>query len=102
MVAISASLRTLIIWILVNVSEPADKTVVRGVRPASRVLTDSDPGFRSYNKPQQPVRHLMNGRLIADLRLATRHLLRSPGYLVAALITFALAIGANSAIFSAV
>jgi hypothetical protein len=44
----------------------------------------------------------VHGRFAADLRLAVRHLLRSPGYLVAALITFALAIGANSAIFSAV
>jgi len=36
------------------------------------------------------------------VRLALRHLRRSPGYLAAAVITFALAIGANSAIFSAV
>jgi predicted permease len=36
------------------------------------------------------------------LRLALRHLRRSPGYAAAAVITFALAIGANSAIFSAV
>jgi len=36
------------------------------------------------------------------LRLAWRHLRRSPGYFAAAVVTFALAIGANSAIFSAV
>ena len=39
---------------------------------------------------------------LADLRLASRHLRRAPGYTATAVLTFALAIGANSAIFSAV
>jgi predicted permease len=39
---------------------------------------------------------------ISDLRLAWRHLRHSPGYTATAILTFALAIGANSAIFSAV
>lgn len=38
----------------------------------------------------------------ADVRQAIRHLLQSPGYTATAVLTFALAIGANSAIFSAV
>ena len=42
------------------------------------------------------------GRFFADLRLAVRHLRRAPGYTATAVLTFALAIGANSAIFSAV
>jgi len=37
-----------------------------------------------------------------DLRRAVRHLRHSPGYAAAAVLTFTLAIGANSAIFSAV
>ena len=41
-------------------------------------------------------------RVLADLRLAVRHLRRAPGYAATAILTFALAIGANSAIFSAV
>jgi hypothetical protein len=37
-----------------------------------------------------------------DARLALRNLLRTPGYTFAAVVTLALTIGANSAIFSAV
>jgi putative ABC transport system permease protein len=44
----------------------------------------------------------VSGRVLADIRLAIRHLRRAPGYAAAAVVTFALAIGANSAIFSAV
>ena len=44
----------------------------------------------------------MRGRFLADVHQALRHLRRSRGYATAAVVTFALAIGANSAIFSAV
>ena len=45
---------------------------------------------------------MVQNRVLADLRLAVRHLRRAPGYAATAILTFALAIGANSAIFSAV
>ena len=41
-------------------------------------------------------------RLVDDVRLAIRHLRHAPGHAVTAVVTLALAIGANSAIFSAV
>lgn len=44
----------------------------------------------------------MGARVVADLLLAARHLRRAPGFAATAILTFALAIGANSAIFSAV
>ena len=41
-------------------------------------------------------------RLVDDVRLAIRHLRHAPGHAATAAVTLALAIGANSAIFSAV
>ena len=44
----------------------------------------------------------MGARVLTDLALAARQLRRAPGFAATAIVTFALAIGANSAIFSAV
>ncbi len=39
-------------------------------------------------------------RLTSDLRFALRQILRSPGFAITAVVTLALAIGANTAIFT--
>jgi hypothetical protein len=39
-------------------------------------------------------------RLFSDLRFALRQILRSPGFAITAIVTLALAIGANTAIFT--
>ena len=48
------------------------------------------------------MRRMTQEGFLAGLRLAVRHLRRAPGYTATAVLTFALAIGANSAILSAV
>lgn len=50
---------------------------------------------------RRPLRRLELG-VLRDARFVTRHLVRSPGYAIASILTLACAIGANTAIFSAV
>jgi predicted permease len=73
---------------------------------SSKARTELEPGFRPYflqRIGEQTYRH--GGCLMESwqhLRFATRQLWRNPGFTATVIITLALAIGANSAIFSLV
>ncbi|HSR69785.1 MAG TPA: ABC transporter permease [Acidobacteriota bacterium] len=65
---------------------------------------DESPGRSGPPPPRRPRSrgdHLMTS-LLADLRIALRSFSKRPGYALAAILTLALGIGANSAIFSLV
>ena len=59
-------------------------------------------GFRSRLRIPRPSLSTVVGDLIRDLQLATRTLARSPTYTLAVVLTLALGIGANSAVFSVI
>ncbi len=79
--------------------------VARGERPAAArraALTELGglDQVKEACRDQRGVRRLEE--LAADLRYGARSLARSPGYAAAVIVTLALAVGANSAIFSVV